>query len=54
MNHNAVLLVMPYHPSHLIQPLNLFILGLLKTNLARKTNFFLQTRLFGLLKHEWV
>ena len=54
MDHNIVLLVMPPHASHFIQPLDLSIFGPLKTYLACKTDIFFQTGLFWLLKHEWV
>ena len=45
MNHNIILLVMPPHASHLIQPFRLSIFGPLKTYLAQKTDFFLHTGL---------
>ena len=54
MDHNIVLLVMPPYTSHLIQPLDISIFGPLKTYLACKTDFFLQTGLSWLLKHKWV
>ena len=54
MDYNIILLVMPPHASHLIQPLDLSIFGPLKTYLARQTDFFLRTGISRLLKHEWV
>ena len=45
MDYNIILLVMPFPASYFIQLLNLFIFGPLKTYLACKTDFFLQTKL---------
>ena len=54
MAYNIILLVMPPHTSHLLQPLDLSIFGPLKTYLGRELDRFTQSGISRIQKHEWV
>ncbi len=54
MEHNIILLVIPPHTSHLLQPLDLAIFGPLKRHLTTEVNKITRTPVRSLTKTEWL
>lgn len=54
MDYNIILLVLPPHTSHILQPLDLSVFGPLKTYLAQETDRYTRTGIQRLQKYEWL
>src|SRR5437773_1584544 len=53
MDNNIVLMILPPHSSHLTQPLDVGVFGLLKRLMASKLELLIRTGLSRLRKVEW-
>src|SRR5579862_4861854 len=54
MRNNIIFMVLPPHSSHLTQPLNVGVFGLLKTHMASALEPIISTEIHRLIKAEWL
>jgi hypothetical protein len=54
MKNNIILMILPPHSSHLTQPLDVGVFGLLKTLMASVLEPLVSTELHRMLKAEWL